>query len=235
MNIEKVPISILTPTYNRSKFLPLYIDNLINLEYPHELLEIVIDDDGKEPFIKNLDEFKKTVFPMKVNYIRKQFKRTIGEKRNNLIKNAKSKIICFMDDDDIYHPCYIDYSYSTMKTEGASCVGSNQMIFCYPFEDFKMTYIRCEKKFQIHEATMMMTKRYWKNNSGFSKSSKGEGAKIIGSNDKNVFVTDIRLIMICLAHQNNTVNKDMFNQDRNDLKQKYLGNKKDIIKNIFII
>jgi hypothetical protein len=41
--------------------------------------------------------------------------------------------------------------------------------------------------------------------------------------------------MICIAHQNNTVNKDMFNQERNDLKQKYLGNKKEIIKNIFNI
>ena len=40
-----VPISILTPTYNRSKFLPLYFDNLIKFNYPKDMLEVLIYDD----------------------------------------------------------------------------------------------------------------------------------------------------------------------------------------------
>ena len=44
-------ISILTPTYNRKKFLPLYLHNLKKLNYPHNKLEVCIDDDGTEPFI----------------------------------------------------------------------------------------------------------------------------------------------------------------------------------------
>ena len=125
-SFKQVPISILTPTYNRSRFLPLYIDNLIKLNYPHELIEVVIDDDGKDIFIKDLELFKKTVFPMKVKYIHKSLKRSIGEKRNFLVKQATSKIVCFMDDDDIYHPDYVNYSFQVLKNNKAGLVGSNQ-------------------------------------------------------------------------------------------------------------
>lgn len=230
--VEPVPISILTPTYNRSKFLPLYIDNLIKFNYPKNLIELVIDDDGKKPFIEDLENFKKQVLPIKVKYLRKTIKRTIGEKRNNLVKNATNKIVCFMDDDDIYHPEYLMYSLHTLITNKAGIVGSNQMLFLYPHHEYQMTYIACEKKHQIHEATMMMKKRYWKSNGGFAKSSRGEGCKIIGNNDKNVILTDIRLIMICVAHQNNSVDKEMFNRDDNKL-EKYDGDKMEILKSIF--
>ena len=63
-------ISILTPTYNRHKFLPLYIMNLQTIDYPKELLEVVIDDDGADAFIKDLDAFKNAITPIKVNYMR---------------------------------------------------------------------------------------------------------------------------------------------------------------------
>ena len=232
--VDPVPISILTPTYNRGKFLPLYIDNLVKLNYPHDMIEVVIDDDGKKPFIENLELFKKTLFPMKVKYLRKTIKRTIGDKRNNLVKNATNKIVCFMDDDDIYHPEYLMYSLFILKNNNAGIVGSNQMLFVYPEKDFKMTYIKCEKKHQIHEATMMMTKRYWKSNGGFAKSSRGEGAKIIHTNDKNICVTDIRLIMICVAHKFNSVNKDMFDTDKNGLNQNYKGDKLELLKSILL-
>ena len=234
MNFEQVPISILTPTYNRSRFLPLYIDNLLKINYPHNLLEVVIDDDGKDKFIKDIELFKKTVSPIKVKYINKSLKRSIGEKRNFLVKQATSKIVCFMDDDDIYNPEYVNYSFQVLKKNKAGLVGSNQMIFCYPEKDFKMTYIICEKKHQIHEATMMFTKSYWKSMGGFERSSRGEGAKMIQKQDRNVSVTDIRMCMICVAHKFNTVDKNMFDKEDNTLKEKYNGDKTEILKSILL-
>ena len=59
-----VPISILTPTYNRSKFLPLYIDNLLKFKYPKDMLEVLIYDDGTESFIKDIEKFKKDIEPI---------------------------------------------------------------------------------------------------------------------------------------------------------------------------
>ena len=38
--------------------------------------------------------------------------------------------------------------------------------------------------------------------------------------------------MICVAHQNNSVDKEMFNRDDNKL-EKYNGDKMEILKSIF--
>ena len=46
-------ISILIPTYNRSKFIQLCIMNILRQNYPKELLEVIILDDGETPFIEN--------------------------------------------------------------------------------------------------------------------------------------------------------------------------------------
>ena len=85
-------ISILTPTYNRNKFLKFYINNIKKQQYPHNLLDVIIDDDGDEPFISNLDEVRNFLFPIKLTYLRYNQKRSIGIKRNNLVKNSKNKI-----------------------------------------------------------------------------------------------------------------------------------------------
>ena len=66
-------ISILTPTFNRRKFLPLYLHNLTSQLYPHDKLEVCIDDDGTEPFIKKneLEQIKRHIYPIKLNYVKK--------------------------------------------------------------------------------------------------------------------------------------------------------------------
>ena len=56
----------------------------------------------------------------------------------------------------------------------------------------------------------MMTKKWYNSSNKFEKSSKGEGVGLIQMNDKKVFITDIRNIMICVCHQNNTIDKQRF-------------------------
>lgn len=228
-------ISILIPTYNRTKFIQLCIMNILRQDYPKELLEVIILDDGETPFIENEEYMKEVLFPIKLNYIKQKQKMTIGEKRNKLIKLSKNKIVCFMDDDDIYLPTYISYSYQTLKNNKAGLVGSNQMMFIYPHNNFKSTGIDCgEKKFFIHEATMMMTKKWYNSSNKFEKSSKGEGVNLIEANDKKVCITDIRQIMVCICHQNNTIDKTRFLENDN-LKIELDPNIENLIKNILEI
>jgi len=230
-------ISILIPTYNRSKFIQLCIMNILRQDYPKELLEVIILDDSNSetPFIENEEYIKKVLFPIKLNYIKQKQKMTIGEKRNKLIKLSKNKIVCFMDDDDIYLPTYISYSYKTLKDNKAGLVGSNQMMFIYPHNDFKSTGIDCgEKKFFIHEATMMMTKKWYNSSNKFEKSSKGEGVELIQANDKKVFITDIRQLMVCICHKNNTIDKSRFLENDN-LQIELDKNIKQLIINILDI
>ena len=128
------PITILVPTYKRRRFLPLLIRNIKLQEYPHKLLKVIIDDDSPEEdklIISNqeLNDIKEHLHPIKLEYKYSKNKRSIGKKRNDLIKSADTKVITFMDDDDVYLPTYITYQYKLLKDNKAGCVGSNKMIF----------------------------------------------------------------------------------------------------------
>ena len=183
-------ISICMPIYNRTEFKPLIVYNLINLNYPDKkLLQFCIDDDGTDKLFKDKleeTEFENSISPISLKYYYTTHKRTIGEKRNNLIKISSHKLIACMDSDDIYLPQYLTHSVNKMKELNVSCVGTNEMLFLFPEKDWLITAIRCEAKRQIHEASCLFTK------------------------DKNVGLTQIQDCMICICHNNNTVNKDMF-------------------------
>ena len=225
-------ISILTPTYNRHKFLPLYLHNLKNQTYPHNKLEVCIDDDGTEPFCIAA-ELQAQIYPMKLIYHRDNNRRSIGEKRNYLVKKlASSKIVCFMDDDDIYNPNYIHYSHACLRDNKVGLVGSNSMLFTYPALEFKITGIRCEHLCQIHEATMLFTKKYFRSVGGFEKTSQGEGASFVLDDPKKVYNTDINNVMICVGHDGNSVDKTMFNDDSRKLADHYEGSEVEILKEI---
>jgi len=220
--MESYPnVSILTPTYNRCKFLPLIIYNLKNLDYDKSKLEWCILDDGTKPFIENTDklnEVKKELHPIKINYVYSKVKKHIGVKRNLLVKQAKYKIYIMMDDDDIYFPPYIKHSIDTLNGCKIGLVGSNHMLFTYSNHNYKMSKIECGAKRQIHEATMCFTKKYFNSMPGFRKNSLGEGASMVDFNETNANYTDITKCMCCVCHSGNSFNKDQF------YKYKFHGN-----------
>ena len=206
-------VSILMPTYNRRKFLPLIMYNLKHMEYDKSKLEWCILDDGKEPLFENtekLNEVKKELHPMKINYVYNKAKKHIGVKRNLLVKQAKNKIYIMMDDDDIYFPSYIKHSIDTLKGSKIGLVGSNHMLFIYSTHNYNMAKIECGAKRQIHEATMCFTKKYFNSMNGFKKNSQGEGVGLIDFNDKNVENIPIDDLMVCVAHIGQTLSKDPF-------------------------
>jgi glycosyltransferase involved in cell wall biosynthesis len=211
--IEAPFVSILMPTYNRRNFLPLIMCNIFNQTYPKDKLELVIFDDHKSPLFVNDGEVKNVSkhIGIPINYHRDISRHLgIGEKRNKLVKLAKYKYMINMDDDDIYLPSYIEYSMSILVKNKCGLVGSPQMLFVFPYEDWKMTGIECETKRQIHEATMCFTKKHFNSMGGFVKKGNGEGSKLVDWNDKKCMKTDVNKCMICIAHKNNTVDKNMF-------------------------
>jgi hypothetical protein len=205
------------PIFNRNQWTPLIMSNLRNLQYPRDKLEFVMDDDGTEKFFENpqqLEFFEKAI-GMKVQYFHTNQKRTIGKKRDNLVKKAKHKIIAFMDSDDMYLPTYLLHSIDVMTKNKASLVGSPEMLFMFPDSDFKMTAIKCMAKRQIHEATMVFTKKHWRSQGGFINNSQGEGAKMIDFHSENkIATTNCQYCMVCIAHKENTVNKEQFKESQ---------------------
>jgi glycosyltransferase involved in cell wall biosynthesis len=209
-------ISVLIPTYNRRKFLPLIISNLRQMDYPKDKMEVCFIDDGKETLIESqhAKQFCESLLPINVRYHRFSARHlSIGEKRNKLVKMATHKICANMDDDDLYMPTYLRYAVSVLQHYKVGIVHSPQMIFCYPNDDFKTTAIVCEAKRQGHEATQVFTKKHFNSMGGYTKNSKGEGAKMVDFNEKKCRCLDVRMCMMCICHNDNTINKDNFKDD----------------------
>jgi hypothetical protein len=120
-----------------------------------------------------------------------------------------------MDSDDMYMPTYVSHSYKMLKQNKVGLVGSDKMVFTFPKHDFKLTAIDCKDNISmIHEATMMATKKFFNSTCKFKKNSRGEGVNLFeGLKEHQVFITDIRMLMICLVHDDNTVDKDRFNPE----------------------
>jgi len=212
-------ISVLCPTYNRPHFLPLLIRNMKAQDYPHKNLELVIDDDGDIPFIHSdsWDEVVQALKPIKLKLLRYKRRRTIGEKRNNLVKNSSNKIVAFMDDDDIYMKTYLTHSFETLMKKNMGCVGCNKMIFLYsPYTNDDFYFLTCgDNKIQIHECNMMMTKKWFNSTNKFAKASRAEGGHLFSNcNLKKVELTEPHLTMIQLCHNDNTINKEQFKENK---------------------
>ena len=221
---DKLPyVSILTPTWKRSNFKPLIIYNLKHMDYPKDKLEQVIIDDvpdiADKLFLTDRDkiDYEKEI-GIKVRYYYKpQRHLSIGEKRNMLVKHAKHKILICMDDDDIYIPTYIRYSINGLLSDkkiGIVC--SPQMLFVFPYQDYKLTGIECPSKRQGHEATMCFTIKHFRSMGGFVTKGVGEGAKMVDFNEKRCLKTQCEHCMICVCHDKNTVDKDRFSKDNEE-------------------
>lgn len=95
-------VSIITPTYNRRKFIPQLIHLYKSQTYPKDRMEWLIADDGTDKVGDLFEEAAKTI--PNIRYIQLEDKLLIGQKRNLLNKEAKGDIIVAMDDDDYYPP-----------------------------------------------------------------------------------------------------------------------------------
>ena len=217
---EECPnVSIIIPCYKRRKFASLIMCNIFHMDYPKSKLEINFLQDGPEDLLSPIElELFKEKCGCRINYkYEKDVRRTIGEKRNRLVKMATHKIIACMDSDDIYMPTYLRYSVSAMKEHRVGITSSASMMFCFPQYDYKLTGIRCGHKRQAHEACSVFTKKHWRSMGGFvskgSGGNQGEGVKMIDYNEKNMVNLDIRLLMICIVHsvdEGNTIDKERF-------------------------
>ena len=213
-------ISILTPVFNRKKFLDLMICNVMNFQYDKDKITWIISDshgcDGTTKGIPLLTKeevvmVKRIISPITLNYTFVDQHMTIGQKRNYLCKQATTKYLINMDSDDIYLPPYLRYSVGLLQKNKKECTGSPQMIFMYTDHNYQLSAIQCDAMRQIHEASMCFTKKHFKRMGGFCATGVGEGAKMVDHcNEKYFIKSEIVNCMICLCHSENSVPKDKF-------------------------
>lgn len=230
-------ISILTPTFNRKRFLPLMIYNIYHLTYPKEKIEwnILESNDNLSDNYEKLFKDKTEIIDLEnnlginINYNYIDKKLSIGKKRNILSENSTHGYLINMDDDDIYLPQYLNHSIDILLNTDKDITGCLDMLFIYTENDYQCSYIRCVKDYRLyHEATLCMKKSHW-GKYKYEESSKGEGKYIYGKNEL-CGLSNVCNSMICVCWKGNTVNKDTFLKNRIDMKIQ--GDSVNILKNI---
>ncbi len=214
-------ISILLPVFERNEFLNLFLMNVKSQTYDHNKLTLCIDEcQSDRPFIPNINYVKQVLHPIKVDHRVYKTRSGIGEKRNRLVKNAKTKYIQFFDSDDFYFPQAIEYNYNLLKNRNVKCVGSDAMLFTYTDDDFKMCGINCGGKIHlIHEATLFFDRKWFNTTNKFTRRNCGEGKRLFeGINEKQVAISDCREVMICICHKGNSVPKDHFKVESTEIR-----------------
>ena len=102
-------ISCIMPTYGRPAYVNEAVAMFIAQEYPHKEL-IVLNDCVGQQFVGN---------PRNVRLINQDFRfASLGEKRNMCIQEACGSVIAVWDDDDIYFPWRLSFSWSEMSRFG---------------------------------------------------------------------------------------------------------------------
>lgn len=95
--------SIIIPTFNRANFLSKAIESVISQTF--ENWELIIVDDGSTDNTKEVvTQYAKN--DMRIRYMY-QANAERSAARNNGIKNALGKFICFLDSDDVYHNSHL--------------------------------------------------------------------------------------------------------------------------------
>ena len=118
-------VSICTPTFNRRPFFKGIINCVLSQDYPKDLLEWIIVDDGTD-LIEDL--IKDIPF---VKYFKLDTKIPLGKKRNYMHEMCSFKndtdIIVYMDDDDFYPSTRVSHSVERLINSQALCAGSSEL------------------------------------------------------------------------------------------------------------
>lgn len=191
--------TIIIPTFNRKKFERLIEFNICSQTYKN-IIEIIIADDGDEKEILTLN------IPYQIKYI-KCHRMSIGNKRNLLVENAKGEYIAHFDTDDIYFPTYIEHSIELMTEKKKNAVGTSDMYFL--FKDGHTGAMRNPLLSMANEATLVYKKSFWEKGK-FSQNNTSEGIKFLSGRHWEVAHSDIKKVMLCLCHEENTVDKEIW-------------------------
>ncbi len=199
-------VSVVTPTYNRRRFLPLALDCYLAQTYPKDRMEWIILDDGTD-CVRDL--FESMIAPKVPNarYIRLEEKALIGKKRNILNAEAKGDIIVSWDDDDFYHPERISHAvYRLMSNPKIELAGST-MLYMYFFDTEEIYSVGPINPRHATNGTFAIRKSYAKTHFYDETVTHAEEKVFLEEYKHPLTQLDPMKIMLVMAHCNNTYDK----------------------------
>lgn len=199
-------VSVLTPTYNRRKFIPIAIELFKAQTYPMNRMEWIIVDDGEE----HVGDLFAASGLTNVRYVRiDSGKMKIGAKRNMLNDLAKGEICVCWDDDDYYPPERVKkavHKLRSVKGGTTPLAGASRILLYYTALDEIYSF---GPFMQNHctNGTMAYWTSYGKENKYDENADKAEERSFTKEWKTPVLQMDPADVMLVICHNRNTVDK----------------------------
>jgi glycosyltransferase involved in cell wall biosynthesis len=221
-------VSIVTPTYNRRRFIPSLIKIVQGQTYPRDKMEWIVYDDGQEE-VRDLFEAMRHELPS-LNFIWSEDKMTLGEKRNRLNEEAKGDIIVAMDDDDFYFPERVQEAVMALTMNpGVHLAGSSE-VYMY-FTDTREIW-KAGPYFDKHatNGTMAWTKQYARTHRYNETVAFAEERSFLDEFINPLIQLNPKKVILVMSHTDNTFDKTELRKIKNPLLQKTSLKMSDFIK-----
>ena len=200
-NAARPFVSVITPTYNRRKFLPILIHLYQQQTYPKDRMELVILDDSptsNEDIIPKDDK--------SIRYIYQSDKMTLGDKRNKLNKLAKGEIIICFDDDDYHFPERVAYSVARLNADKANIAGSTIINVYYTHIKQMYQYGPFNNNHGTN-GTFAFRKSYLKTHEHDPTKNSQEEPSFTNNFSEKMAQLNYDKTIICISHDTNTFDK----------------------------
>jgi glycosyltransferase involved in cell wall biosynthesis len=220
-------VSVITPTYNRRKFIPHLITCYKHQTYPAHRMEWIILDDGSDPVE---DLFKNLKIP-NLRYIRESEKQTIGAKRNRLNNEICGDIIVAMDDDDYYPPERVAAVVTGFKRNPDIQLAGASEIYMY-YSDIKTIYkLGPYNPKHATNGTMAWRRSYAETHAYDETVTHAEEKSFLEDYRHPMIQLDPFKVMLVMSHTENTFDKKKMREIPNPLVKKTEMKLRSFIKN----
>ena len=210
-NTDCPMISVITPTYNRRKFIDLAFHNILLSDYPKDKIEWIIVDDSDDPAESVSDKiatFAKRAPVAQVVYVPLPKKHSIGYKRNVGVERASHNVIVFMDDDDHYPETSFRRRVAWLsKHPWNPQVVACSTIACYDLvkgvSAVNTPPWNLSPAKRVSEATLTFYKSFWEQRK-FPHTNMAEGEEFLTGRESALLDIPPQQILVAFSHQGNS-------------------------------
>ena len=198
-------VSLITPTYNRTTFIPTLIKCVLHQDYPKDRMEWIVYDDGSEPVEHLFADVKKSFPNFKYIYVAEKV--NIGAKRNRLNKEATGSIIIAIDDDDYYPPERVRHVVNKFRENPSYELAGSSEIYMY-YTDIKTIYqLGPYNRNHATNGTMAWRRSYALTHTYDETVTHAEEKSFLDSYKHPMIQLDPMKVMLVMSHSENTFDK----------------------------
>ena len=221
-------VSVVTPTYNRGRFVPAMVSCYKAQTYPKERMEWIVLDDGTEPIEEQF--LRLTAGLPNIRYICLTEKLNVGAKRNILNKEAKGEIIVSIDDDDYYSPERVAHVVTKFTQQPTVDLAGSSEIYIYFSDDGKIMKLGPYHATHATNGTLAVRSRYAKTHFYDETVICAEERSFLDNYKHPLIQLDPMKVMLVISHSENTFNKQQLRTEENPFCKKTSMKIKDFIK-----